>query len=51
VRNTNGKIQQLDLIEFMSRDIKDRWSLSIIVAMREQYPDFDSDDGKGNYSE
>jgi hypothetical protein len=52
VRKTNGKIQQLDLIEFMSSDIKDRWSHSIIAALRAQYPDFDSDDGEGdNYSE
>jgi hypothetical protein len=44
VRNTNGKIRQLDLIEFMDRDVKDRWSHSIITALRAQYPNSDSEE-------
>ena len=41
IKNTAGKARRVEIIEFTSREIKERWSSSIIAALREVFPDFD----------
>jgi hypothetical protein len=42
-RDERGKVRHVTLIDFMSLELKHKWSAEIIAAMRVQYPDFDSE--------
>jgi hypothetical protein len=44
LRTADGKIIQTELDEFADRGIRNRWSNSVIEALRAQYPDFDSEE-------
>lgn len=43
VLNAAGQVRHTELIEFPSKEIKKLWSDSIIEAMRQRYPGFDSE--------
>lgn len=39
----SGKLRYVVLIDFPNKEIRNQWSDSIIAALREAYPDFDSE--------
>ena len=39
VKDRNGKQRYAAMVEFNSRETKDRWSAAVIAAMEEQYPE------------
>ena len=36
---TNGKVRYAPIIEFTSKEIRDRWSAAVIEAMRAAHPE------------
>ena len=39
LRGDNGKIRYTPIIEFTSREIRNRWSAAVIEAMRQSHPE------------
>jgi hypothetical protein len=39
MKNQRGKIRYSPLIEFTSKEVRDRWSAAVIDAMRAAYPE------------
>jgi hypothetical protein len=44
MKDQRGKVRYVPLIEFASKEIRDRWSAAVIAAMREAHPEVFDDE-------
>jgi len=44
MKDANGKVRYVPIIEFTSKEIRDRWSAAVIAAMREAHPEVFEDE-------